>query len=56
MILNNQHITSLQYGISKDIMTNPPNTVIPNVRDNPNNNVFLSSNFITMDGFQNEDI
>ena len=37
-------------------MRNPPNIVIPNVRDNPSNNVFLSSNFITTDGFQNEGI
>jgi hypothetical protein len=37
-------------------MINPPKTVIPNVKDNPSNNVFLSSNFITIDGFQNEDI
>ena len=46
----------MQYGIRKDIMINPPKTVIPNVKDNPSNNVFLSSNFITIDGFQNEDI
>ena len=42
---NNDIISNMS---DKDIMINPPNTVIPNVRDNPSSNVFLSSNFITM--------